>query len=63
MGAEVVLQRLQLTYWKAPDEDRMKGTLAELHNHIMLKFDFSSNDAFRLLEEVSKDKGGTWRKS
>ena len=37
----------------------MKGTLAELHNHIMRKFEFFSNDVFRLLEEVSKDKGET----
>ena len=37
----------------------MKGALAELHNHIMRKFEFFSNDVFRLLEEVSKDKGET----
>ena len=58
-GGEEELQRLQQTYWQTSDKDRMKGTLAELHAHIMQKFDFPSNYAFRLLEDVSKDKGET----
>ena len=43
-GGEVVLQRIQQTYWPIADKDRMKGALAELHNHIMRKFEFFSND-------------------
>jgi len=58
-GGKDQLQRLQQTYWQTSDKDRMKGTLAELHAHIMQKFDFPSNYAFRLLEDVSKDKGET----
>ena len=56
-GGEEELQRLQQTYWQTSDKDRMKESLAELHAHIMQKFDFPSNYAFRLLEDVSKDKG------
>ena len=41
---EVVLQRIQQTYWPIANKDRMKGALAELHNHIMRKFEFFSND-------------------
>jgi len=56
---EEELQRLQQTYWRqAPDKDRMRGTLADLLNQIAQEFDFPSNYAFKLLEEVSRDKGG-----
>ena len=41
---EVVLQRIQQTYWPIANKDRMKGALAELHNHIMRKLEFFSND-------------------
>jgi len=55
---EKELQRLQQTYWPAPDKNRMRGTLADLLNQIAQEFSFPSNYAFKLLEEVSRDKGG-----
>ena len=57
-GGEDELKRIQQTYWPAPDKDRMRGSLADLLNQIAQEFDFPSNYAFKLLEEVSKDKGG-----
>ena len=57
-GGEDELKRIQQTYWPAPDKDRMRGSLADLLNQIEQQFDFPSNYAFRLLEEVSRDKGG-----
>ena len=55
---EKELLRLQQTYWPAPDKDRMRESLADLLNQIAQEFDFPSNYAFKLLEEVSRDKGG-----
>ena len=57
-GGEDELKRIQQTYWPAPDKDRMRGSLADLLNQIEQEFDFPSNYAFKLLEEMSKDKGG-----
>ena len=57
-GGEDELKRIQQTYWPAPDKDRMRGSLADLLNQIAQEFDFPSTYAFKLLEEVSRDKGG-----
>ena len=55
---EKELLRLQQTYWQAPDKNKMRESLADLLNQIAQEFDFPSNYAFKLLEEVSRDKGG-----